>query len=438
MRGCIIKRGAKSWAVVVYLGRDPQTGKDRQKWYSYPTRREAEAHLAQLLVHVQAGGTVPNTKVRIGDYLEQWLRDSAAPAVRPTTLKSYQDTIRLHLSPALGHLRLQQLTPQAVQKYVADKLKAPRVGPERDKPLLPLSATSVRYHATVLHAAMRHAVKWGLIPRNPVDLVERPRRQQPEMRTWDEEQTRLFLGEAKRSSPHYTLYLAAVTTGMRQGELLGLRRQDVDLTFGVASVRQTLYRLAGNKKEQRPGRLLLAEPKTATGRRTVALPPVMVGELRTLFARQDAARKTCGDCPDGTACAKADCAEWHPFGLVFCQPNGKPLHAHNITQGDFRRVLGLERLRAEMRKQMVSEEALPKPLPTIRFHDLRHCHATLLLSQGVNVKVVQERLGHATPAFTLHVYGHVLPGMQEEAARAFEERLLQATSPHRPLIDVQR
>ena len=112
------------------------------------------------------------------------------------------------------------------------------------------------------------------------------------------------------------------------------------------------------------------------------------------------------------------------YDLVFCQSNGKPLHAHNMTRRDLRSILGLQRLRAEMNARGVSEELLPKPLPRIRFHDLRHCHATLLLQQGVHPKVVQERLGHSTIAVTMDTYSHVLPGMQRQAALALEERLL--------------
>ncbi len=181
-----------------------------------------------------------------------------------------------------------------------------------------------------------------------------------------------------------------------------LRWCDVDLTLGSASVQQTFYRLG---KQQ-----LFKEPKSAKGRRAVALLPVLVEELRALRKEQDETRRVLGDL-------------YHDHGWVFCQPNGRPLHANNLRRGDFRRVLTLERLRTELRAQGMPEESLPKGLPSIRFHDLRHCHATLLLQQGVNPKVVQERLGHSTPAFTLAVYSHVLPGMQEQAAARLQARL---------------
>jgi integrase len=207
------------------------------------------------------------------------------------------------------------------------------------------------------------------------------------MAVWDEEQVRLFLGEAKKSSAHYALYLMAVTTGMRQGELLGLRWRDVDFVLGTATVQQTFHRL-GRKK-------LFRVPKTMTSRRTVELSPVLLGELRMLHRSQDIARLDL-ETADGD------------HDLIFCQPTGEPLHAHNVTQRDFRRII----TRAK--------------LPRIRFHDLRHCHATYLLRQGEHPKVVQERLGHSTAAFTMSVYGHVLPGMPRDAARRLETRLLGA------------
>jgi integrase len=172
---------------------------------------------------------------------------------------------------------------------------------------------------------------------------------------------------------------------MRQGELLGLRWSDVDFPLGTASIQQTMYRLGST--------ILFKEPKTARGRRSVALPAALIAALHEHKERQAEMRRLLGN-------------EYKDHDLVFSQPNGKPLHAHNIVQRDFRRVI-----------QRAG-------LPRISFHDLRHTHVTHLLRAGVHPKVVQERLGHSTPAFTLAVYSHVLPGMQEEAARALSSRLL--------------
>ncbi len=291
--------------------------------------------------------------------------------------------VRKHILPTLGHIPLTALSPQAVQGYFSSRLQGKK--DERGRWVQrPLSPTTVRHHGMLLHEALRHAVRWGLRASNPTDMVDMPRNRQTEMRVLDEEQVRLFLAEAKRYSPYYRLYLAALMTGMRQGELLGQRWRDLNLSLGTASVQQIFYRLGRQQ--------LFKEPKSAKARRTVALPSVLVEELRALRKEQDERRGLLGDL-------------YQDQGLVFCQANGKPLHANDIRRGDFRKVLN-------------------RPgLPQIRFHDLRHCHATLLLQQGANPKVVQERLGHSTPAFTLAIYGHVLPGMQEEAARTLEGRL---------------
>jgi len=224
---------------------------------------------------------------------------------------------------------------------------------------------------------------------------------------------RLFLAEAKRFSPYYRLYLAAVTTGMRQGELLGLRWRDVDLTLGVASVQQTFYRLNGKGIEQKQ---LFKQPKTAKSRRQVDLAPFLIEELRVMREEQKALRKEFGPL-------------YEDHDLVFCQSNGKPLHARNIVRRDIRNTLSLKGLRAESLSRGVAEDLLPKPLPKIRFHDLRHCHATLLLQQGVHPKVVQERLGHSTIAMTLDTYSHVMPGMQRQAVADFAERLFGHSTP---------
>ncbi|MDR5703945.1 MAG: site-specific integrase [Armatimonadota bacterium] len=216
--------------------------------------------------------------------------------------------------------------------------------------------------------------------------MDPPRRRKYELRVWDEEQVRLFLAEARGSSPYHTLHLTAIMAGMRQGELLGLRWQDVDFVRGIARVTQTFYRL-GSKQIFKP-------PKTETSRSAVALPPVVIEELRRLREQQEEYRLLLG--PEYAT----------DLDLIFCQPNGKPLHAHNVVRRDFRRVI---------------ERA---GLPRIRFHDLRHIHASYLARAGVPPKVAQERLGHSTLTFTMKVYTYTLAGMQEQAARAVASYLL--------------
>jgi integrase len=400
----VYKRG-RSYVVVVPFGKTPE-GKYRQKWFSgFKTVTEAKAYRARILNLQEQGGRVESTRLTVAEYLDTWV-ESHAPHLSPVTLESYHSVIRAHLKPSLGSIRLKQLGPEPIREYMTAKLagKKDDQGTWEQKPL---STTTVRYHLTVLREAIQQAVRDGLLMRNWVDNVTRPKRQRTEMTVLDEEQIRLFLAEAKRSSKHYTLYLAAVLTGMREGELLGLRWRDVDLTLGVASVQQTLYRLYGKDVKDK---LLFKEPKTQKARRTVDLPPVLVEALRALREEQVALQREFGPA-------------YQDHDLIFCQPDGKPAHGQNITRHDFRRVLALKGLRSELLATGVPEEALPKGLPRIRFHDLRHSHATLLLQQGVHPKVVQERLGHSTIAMTLDTYSHSVPGMQRRAADKLGERL---------------
>ncbi len=383
MRGHIRKRG-KRWALVIPLGRDPATGKARQKWYSHKTRGAAEAHLTQIRAAMQGGGWTPPTKMLLGDFLEQWLRDYATGAVGPVTMRNYADIVRVHLKPGLGPAPLSTLSAQAIQGYMSRKLQGKKDadGKWTERPLSP---ASVQKHYRVLREALGHALRWGLLTRNPAVMAGPPKLRQREVQVWDEEQVRLFLAGAKRSSRYYALYLTAILTGMRAGELAGLRWQDCDLTFGVASVRQTFYRLGG--------RQLFKAPKTAASRRAVALSAAVVETLGAVRADQEENRRLLG-------------AEYHDHGLVFCQADGKPLHMHNVVRRDFR---------ATMKAAGV---------PRLRFHDLRHLHASYLARAGVPAKVAQERLGHATPGFTMQVYTHTLAGQQEAAARAVEEHIL--------------
>jgi integrase len=382
MRGHIQRRG-KSWRIKVTQGRDPATGKVRQKWFTYATRQEAEAHLSQMLAQLHGGGSIPTTRITLGQFLEEWL-EKRASAIRPTSHGSYVQIVRGHLIAALGTIPLRHLTALDVQGYITTKL-AGRKDEKRKVLAKPLSAATVRKHMAVLREALGHAVKWGLLARNVCDLVEKPRVPRKEMRVWDQEQTQLFLAEAKRrASPHYPLYLTAITTGLRAGELLGLRWSSIDFLLGTARVDRTFYRMGGKQ--------LFQEPKTEKGRRVVDMLPTVIEVLRDVKAKQDAIKRE-------MASAYTD------LDLVFCQPDGKPLHLHNIVTRDFRRVTKKAKL------------------PRIRFHDLRHSHATDLLAHGEHPKVVSERLGHYDPAFTLRVYSHVLPGMQAQAAMRLEERL---------------
>jgi integrase len=367
--------------MVIPVGKDPQTGRLRQQWKGgFKTKRDAEAYLNEILPEVQNGTWTPPSKERFEAFAGRWLRDYAAATARPTTLASYEMITRKHLIPELGLIPLTQLSPKRIQRYFTSKLESG------------LSSTTVRHHAMLLHRLLVAAVKEGVLSQNPADRVEVPRSRAVEIQTLDVERAKLFLATARRSLQLYPLYFAALFLGLRMGELLGLAWKHVSFALARASIVQIVYWLYGSTKEGRSTQLLFKEPKSRQSRREVSLPPLLVEELRRLGEAQQENRRLLGD-------------RYHDYDLIFCQANGKPLHPSDVRK-DFHQILKAA------------------GLPRIRFHDLRHSCATLRLAAGDNLKIVQELLGHASAAFTLSVYGHVVPGLQEQSTRALEARLL--------------
>jgi integrase len=279
--------------------------------------------------------------------------------------------VRLHISPALGRIALKSLSAAHVQGFYRDRLDSG------------LSPTTVQKIHAVLHKALDQAASWSLVPRNPTESVKAPRPAPEEIRPLNREQAKALLETARRER-FEALYVLAVTTGLRQGELLGLKWEDVDLENSLIRVRRTLIR--------HRGRLLLGEPKTKRSRRTVRLTEAAVQALKEHLARQIEQMERLGDL-------------YEDQGLIFATQRGTLVNPTNLRKRSFAPLL---------------EKAGLLP---IRFHDLRHTCATLLLSRNVNPKIVSEMLGHATIAITLDTYSHVLPTMQDSATRALEDAL---------------
>ena len=277
-----------------------------------------------------------------------------------------------HILPHIGSLQLVNLTPARINALYATLALTGKKDGKRG-----LSPRSVHHVHAVLHRACKDAVRWGRLTRNPVDAADPPRGggERREMKTWTAEQLRAFLlfvlGERL-----YALWHTLAMTGMRRGEGLGLRWEDVDFANARLAVRRALIP-SGRE-------VVVSEPKTARGRRSIALDPETVEVLKAQAARQLAEQEEWGE-------------GWVDSGFVFTKENGEPLHPEAVTRY----------FRQAVKRSM---------LPTIRLHDLRHTHATLALQAGVHPKVVSERLGHATVAITLDTYSHAIPAMQEEAA----------------------
>lgn len=374
-RGTIIKietEDGTRWRVRVDMD-DPTTGRRLRPQRTYKTRREAEAGLAQWRADIERGTAVVPSGKSVREYLEFWLDTSARHRVRGTTFASYQRLVRLYIIPALSTMALQKLSAAQIQALYSSLLTGG--GGRSGKGLAP---RTVRYIHAILRRAMREALALGLVARNVTEAVSPPKAPRPPVKSWDAADLRRFMAVAQEDG-YSPLWLLAVHTGMRQGELLGLRWQDVDLDRGVAHVVQALPTV-------RQG-VQFSQPKTASGRRTIALDATCIAALREHKARQNERRLAIG-------------VLWHDYDLVIASAIGTPLNHTNV----YHRFIKLVAIAG---------------VPRIPFHGLRHTHATLLMAAGVHPKVVSERLGHADISLTLSTYSHVLPQMQQEAAAIF-------------------
>ena len=375
MRGSVVQKPAGSgrWYVVVEMDRDPGTGARRRKWHSgFSSRREAERGLTKILTSVDQGSYLSPTRVTVANYLTQTWLPAIESTVRPTTFSGYRAHINLYVVPQLGAQQLQRLTPDQLSRFYRDLHK----GGGRDGG--PLSANTVRrVHATI-HRALRDGVRWGHLQRNPAQMAVKPR--QPNVgtsnaTTWTAAEVKSFLSTVEGERLQ-ALWRVAVTTGLRRGELLGLRWVDVDVTGRRLAIRQTVTSVGSQ--------VIFGEPKTKRGKRSVALDSQTAKAISAWRRLQQAERESWG-------------RAWQSSGLVFTREDGSLIHPDLLSKWFVRYSRGAD-------------------LTPIRFHDLRHTHASLALQAGVPAKIVSERLGHATVAFTLDVYSHVIPGLQEEAA----------------------
>jgi len=379
MRGHITKRGKDSYSVIIRRGKDPNTGKYLQSWFTVKgTKKDAEKKLAELLHQLDNGVFMKPGRTTLAEFLKRWLKDYAWTNLAPRTAEGYEYIIRRHIAPSFGKMMLTQIKPEHIQHYYSDKLSIGRQDGEG------LSARSVRHHHMCLHTALQSAMKWGLLAHNPVDAVDPPRCQRTEMRTINEDEISTLL-EAAKSTPYYPLFYTALFTGMRRSELLALRWCDVDLLLCKASVSRTLHLLS-------EGQVIIRPTKTAKGRRLVALSPSNALILKEHREKQEALRIL-----SGTTLKEDD--------FIFSQIDGKPFLPNTVTHNWIKLVRRIG-------------------LHGIRLHDARHSHASLMLKQGVHPKIVQERLGHASIQVTLDTYSHVAPGLQEAAANGFDKLVL--------------
>ncbi len=356
--GSIYQRKDGRWVASITL-----ENRKRKELYG-KTRKEVQEKLKVALRELQQGTLMTGPQQTVGEYLYEWLK-MHKQVVRPRTYERYEAIVRLHLVPSLGRLPLQKLTGQHLQRLYTEKLESG------------LSSTTVSAIHNMLHTALDNALKLGILTRNICETVSPPRRAHKEMKLLTPEQVRHLL-EVAKGHPQEALFILALATGMRRGELLGLKWQDINLDRGVLQVRRALTRMPTGLGYQE------TEPKTRKSRRSIVLTAFAIEALKKHQAKQLEMKLAAGDA-------------WEEHDYVFCSPVGKHLSpGHDVL--------------VQLKKLLKKAD-----LPDIRFHDLRHSTATLLLSKGVHPKIVQEILGHSEIGMTLDTYSHVLPTMQREA-----------------------
>jgi integrase len=370
-----IYKTAKGWRAMVDIGPDPATGKRRQRRIGpYKSRREAEIAAARAIADVQSGLVVDPRGVTLSQYLrDEWLPARDIRGLKPTTLANYRWVSEAYLIPRLGHVRIRKLTPPDVVAFFDAFSKEPGRGGKRR------STRTIALTHRVLSMALAHAVRSGVLARNPAEGArdDLPRGQSPpESGVWTPEQLGQFL-EATAEDRLHALWVLASTTGMRRGELCGLRWDDIDLNVGIVTVRHALVMVHSVPTE--------TTPKTAAGQRLVGLDPETINVLRDHQRRQYAERRKC---PPGFS---------EHSGHVFTDEIGRPLIPEYVTKCFTRAVHR-------------------GGLPPIRLHDVRHSHATAMLLAGVDVKVVADRLGHSNTTITQNIYQHRVESLDRAAA----------------------
>jgi integrase len=378
--GSIYQMQDGRWRAAVTIGKDPN-GKPKRKVYTAATRHAVKDQLTDALKDLKSGMPIVSEKQTVARFLTHWLDEVVKPTVRPKTHRTYSDLVKKHIAPAIGQVPLGKLTPQKIREFLNQKLTTD------------LSPRTVKHLLVTLRGALSVAVKDGQIPRNVAALVDPPRAPKSEVQAFNPTEARAFLA-AVRGARYEAAFTAAVAIGMRQGEILGLQWSDVDLETGELRVRAALQRV--NKK------LVRVEPKSPSSRRPVQLPATCISAFARQKTDQDSQRKWAG-------------SRWQETGYVFTTRIGTPVDPRDLLREYY----------AITRPKPKGKDT-PRPklgFPPIRFHDLRHSAATLLLAQGVSPRYITELLGHSQVSFTMQTYAHVLPEVQKQVATKMDEIL---------------
>jgi integrase len=369
MKGHIRERSPGKWAIILDV-HDPATGKRRRKWHSFSgTKRGAQIECSRLITEICRGAYLEPSKLTLSAFLDQWLAHIRSQ-VAPRTFERYEELARKNIAPLLGQAVLMKLRPAQISAAYAKALTSGRRNGQGG-----LAPRTVHHMHRILRQALALAVKWNLIVKNPADDVDPPKVERAKMRALDAAETAELIDHF-RPTRMFMPVLLGVLCGLRRGEVTALKWRSFDLDHGQMAIDQST-------EQTRAG---IRSKETKSGRaRTVALPSLVVEELRRHRVRQAEELLRVG-------------VRHSDDVFVIAQEDGSPLQPNSLTH-EFVRLL-----------------AKAPALPRVRFHDLRHSHATHMLAGGVHPKIAQERLGHSSVGITLDLYSHVLPGMQEDAA----------------------
>lgn len=397
MRGSVIRQKSGSWRITVSLGKNPQTDKYEKYQETFcGTKREADKRLRELITQFEKGNIINPEKLTVGEWLDRWLGDATKSLV-PKTVDGYRSIIENHLKPHLGNVPLSKLHPANLQAFYNLMLAEGRRDNKKSKGRK-LSGTTVKNIHRVIHSALTEAVRLELVHRNVADAVRAPRDETREKPYIPQEKLTELLN-AVDGTLLFVPTMVAVCTGMRLGEILGLRWADVALEQGTIVVRQALgvrrkSEFAGlpegNVPKKGRNEAYLKLPKTKKSRRTIDIPQMLVELLKKHRLQQKKDRLAAGEC-------------YQDHDLVCCWGDGAPLLLSTFS-GAF--------------SKKVRETGLD-----INFHGLRHSHATWLFQAGAHAKAVSERLGHSKVGITLDLYTHAVPDMQKNLAKRVDEML---------------
>lgn len=362
--------GSHFWQITIELPKDPITGKRNRRYKSVDgTKKEAERAMHEFVREIEKGYYVTDSKTTISEWIDTWLEVYIVPNVSPTTLSRYQGMIKRYIKPIIGHMLVQQLNTLAVQAWINGLKTSPASGKE-------MSASTIKHAYHVLKGSLDKAVLAGVIPRSPCTGIMLPKGQKKPPVVYDEAQIKQLIEAAKGTEMELIIDIE-LCLGLRRGELLGLQWDNID--FEKNQIHVVRNRVVVD------GKSMVKDPKTESSRRTVDVPVQLIQKLRQHKTKCLANRLRMGQAYTVT-------------DYVIVHPDGKPIYPEYVSQ---------------MFTKLQNKAGLPK----CRFHDLRHLCASIMLMQGVNVKVAQEHLGHKDISTTMNIYSHVLPSVAKEAAQ---------------------